>query len=143
MSTEAELMAIHIGLISAMEINNIHDIVVITDFISTASKILESKVDPLQNIVIPLASAIKAHLSKDVRNKIYFWYCPSKAKWLRHQLIDNQVRASRNILEFPSKNLHLFSKKKKCNDTLCEWQTSFTNSLKKGYYFSNSEDKDE
>jgi len=72
MLIKAELMAIHIGLISAMEINNIHDIVVITDSISTASKILKSKVDPLQNMVIPLASAIKAHLSKDIRNKIYF-----------------------------------------------------------------------
>jgi len=47
MSIEAKLMAIHIDLISAMEINNIHDIIVITDFISTTSKILKSKVDPL------------------------------------------------------------------------------------------------
>jgi len=54
---KAKLMAIHIGLIPAMENDNIHDIIVITDFISAASKILESKVDSLQNMVIPLASA--------------------------------------------------------------------------------------
>jgi len=38
-------MAIYIGLISAMEINNIYDIIVITDSISATRKILESKVN--------------------------------------------------------------------------------------------------
>jgi len=46
-SIEAELMAIHTGLIPAIEINNIHDIIVVTDFITAARKILESKVNPL------------------------------------------------------------------------------------------------
>jgi len=40
-------MAIHIGLIPTMENDNIYNIIVITDSISIASKILESKVDPL------------------------------------------------------------------------------------------------
>jgi len=65
-------MAIHTGLISAMEIDSIHDITVITDSIAAAKKILESKVDPLQNMFILLASAIKMFLSKDGRNKIRF-----------------------------------------------------------------------
>jgi len=51
---EAELMAICTGLIPAMEIDNIHDITVITDSITTAKKILESRVDPLQNMFILL-----------------------------------------------------------------------------------------
>jgi len=38
---------------------------------------------------------------------------------------------------------HLFSKKKECDNTLCKWQTSFANSLKKGYYFLNFEDEKE
>jgi len=38
---EVELMAIRTGLISAMEINNIHNITVITDSIAAARKILE------------------------------------------------------------------------------------------------------
>jgi len=71
-SIGAELMAIHIGLIPAIEINNIHDIIIITNSITAARKILESKVDSLQNIFLPLASAIKTFLSKDGRNKIYF-----------------------------------------------------------------------
>jgi len=65
-------MAIHTGLIPAMKIDSVYDITVITDSIAAAKKILESKVDPLQNMFIPLASAIKTFLSKDGRNKIRF-----------------------------------------------------------------------
>jgi len=103
-----------------MEIDSIHDIMVITDSITAAKKILESKVDPLQNMLIPLASAIKTFLSKDSRNKICFWYCPSKAKWPRHKLVNDQVKASLCTPIFPSKESHLFSRKKECDNTLCE-----------------------
>jgi len=61
-------MAIRTGLIPAMEIDNIHDITVITDSIAAARKILESKVDPFQNMFILLASIVKTFLSKDDRN---------------------------------------------------------------------------
>jgi len=65
-------MAIYTGLIPTMKINNIHNTTVITDSIATAKKILESKVNPLQNMIILLAFAIETFLSKDSRNKIYF-----------------------------------------------------------------------
>jgi len=77
---EAKLMAICTRLILVMEIENIHDITVITDSIVVGRKILESRVNPLQNMVIPLTSAIKFFFSKDSRNKIHFWYYSSKAE---------------------------------------------------------------
>jgi len=92
---------------------------------------------------IPLASAVKTFLSKNSRNKIHFWYCPSRAEWPKHKLIDDQVKASSCAPIFPSKESYLFSKKKECDNTLCEWQTSFTNSLKKGHYFLNFKDEKE
>jgi len=136
-------MAICTGLTSAMEIDSIHDITVITDSIAAAKKILESKVNLLQNMFILLASAIKTFLSKDGRNKICFWYYSSKAKWPRYKLVDDQVKASSCAPTFPSKESHLFSKKKECNNILCKWQTYFTKSLKKGHYFLNFEDEKE
>jgi len=136
-------MAICTGLIPVMEIDNIHDITVITDSIAAVRKILEFKVNPLRNMFIPLASTVQTFLSKDSRNKIHFWYCPSKAEWPRHKLVDDQVKASSYIPTFSSKESYLFSKKKECDNTLCEWQISFTNSLKKGHYFLNFEDKKE
>jgi len=142
-SIKVELMAIRTGLIPAMEIDNIHNITVITDSITAARKILKSKVDPLQSMFISLAAAVKTFLSKDGRNKIHFWYCPSKAEWPRHKLVDDQVKATSCAPTFPSKESHLFSKKKECDNSLCEWQTHFANSLKKGYYFLNFEDEKE
>jgi len=136
-------MAIHTGLIPAMEIDNIHDITVITDSMATAKKILESKVNPLQSMFIPLALVVKTFLSKDSRNKIHFWYCPSKAEWPRHKCVDDQVKASSCIPTFLCKKSHLFSKKKEYGNTLGKWQMSFTNSFKKGHYFLNFEDEKE
>jgi len=135
---EAELMAIHTGLIPAIEIDGVHDITVITDSIAAAKKILESKVDPLQNMFILLASTIKTFLSKDGRNKIRFWYCPSKAEWPKHKLVDDQVKASSYNPTFSNKESHLFSQKKECDNILSEWQTHFAKSLKKGHYLSAS-----
>ena len=140
---EAELMAIHIGLIPAMEDNNIHNITVITDSISAASKVLESKVDPFQNMVIPIAYTIKQYPSRDGRNRIQFWYYPSKAEWPRHKLVNNQVKVGTNALEFSCKNSHLFSRKKECDNILQEWQSTFANSLKRGHYFLMFENKDQ
>jgi len=79
-SIEAKLIAIHIGLILAMENNNTYNIIVLTDFISAANKVLESHINAFQNIIIILASGIKSFLKRDKRNAIYFWYYPSKAK---------------------------------------------------------------
>jgi len=90
---------------------------------------------------IPLAAAVKTSLSKDSRNKICFWYCPSKAEWPRHKLVNDQVKANACVPTFSSKDSHLFSQKKEYDNILCEWQTLFANSLKKGHYFLNFEDK--
>ena len=110
-SVEAKLMAIHIGLIPTIEHNDTHDIIIITDSIAATSKILESKVNPFQNIVIPLATKIKSFLNKDTKNAIHFWYCPSKAEWPRHKLVDNQVKANNIPPMCPSRNSYLFNKK--------------------------------
>jgi len=134
-------MAIRISLILAMEISDIHNIIVITNSFSAASKILESKVNPFQSIVLLLATEISSFLSKNARNNIHFWYCPSKAKWPRHKLVNDQVKATNSVPELPSRVFHLFSKKKECNDILCKWQTLFSTNLKKGYYFLNFKDK--
>jgi len=86
---EAELMAIHLGLIPTIEEENVHNIIVITNSIAAAKKMFESKTDPLQNMFIPVTLAINSFFRKDGRNKIQFWFCPSKTKWPKHKLIDN------------------------------------------------------
>jgi len=92
---------------------------------------------------IPVTSAVNSFFRKDSRNKIQFWFCPNKAKWPKHQLVDNQAKANDCIPVFPSKESHLFSKRKECNNILHEWQESFADNPKKRQYFLNFEDKEQ
>jgi len=72
MSVEAKLMAIWLGLIPAIEKENVHDIILITDSIVTTKKIFESKIDPLQNIFIPVILVVNSFFKRDSKNKIQF-----------------------------------------------------------------------
>ena len=75
---------------------------------------------PLWSNSAPLRATL--HPLRTSLTRIHFWYCPSKAKWPRYKLVDDQVKASTNTLEFLCKNLHLFSRKKEYDDILQEWQ---------------------
>ena len=140
-SMEAKLMSICIGLILAMNNEDNHQILVIIDTISAAKKILESQPNPLQKSILPIAIGMKAFLGRDSRNVIHFWQCPNKAEWLRHKLVDDQVKAAVNIPIHPSRNSYLFSRKKECDDALKEWQLSFSTSTKKDQQFLDFEDE--
>jgi len=126
-----------------MEKENVHNIILITDSIVAAKKIFESKINPLQNIFIPVISAVNSFFKKDSRNKIQFWFCPSKTKWPKHQLIDDQVKADNCTPVFPSKESHLFSQKKECDSILHEWQDSFTTNPKRDQCFLDFEDENQ
>jgi len=138
---EAELMAISIGLTHAIECSDSHNITVITDLLVAVRKILESQVNPFQKLVIPIANKIKTFLCKDERNNIHFWYCPSKAEWPKHNLVNRQVKEAEDNPTLPSKNSFLFSKKKECNSLLNEWQELFATSKGKGQSFLEFEDE--
>jgi len=136
-------MAICLGLISVIEEENVHNIIIITNSIAAAKKVFESKTDPLQNMFILVTSAIDSFFRKDGRNKIQFWFCPSKAKWPKHKLVDDQVKANNCTPIFSSKESHLFNKKKECDNILSKWQDSFMSNPKKGQCFLDFEDKNQ
>ena len=80
------------------------------------------------------------NLTRDNYNHIYFWYCPSKTEWPRHKIVNTQVKEANDFPTLPSKNSFLFSRKKKCNDILKEWQDTFPNNHKRGQLFLDFED---
>jgi len=137
---EAELIAIRIGLMPALNDDNIHQILVVTNAISAANYILESRPNLLQKAVLPITSNLKSFFEKDNRNHIHFWQCPKKAKWPRHILVDDQVKVSANVPTLPSKNSYLFSRKKECDGALIEWQKAFSTEKRKGQLFLDFED---
>jgi len=110
MPIKAELMSMHLGLIPAMDNKDTCTITVITD-----------SPNPLQRIILPIASKMMAFLNRSSQNTIQFWQCPKKTEWSQHKLVNNQVKAFNGTPTCPSKNLYLFSRKKKCGSTLKEW----------------------
>ena len=142
-SLEAELMAIRIGLASAFENIEAHQILVITDSLEAGKKITSSGEQYLQKSIIPTAEKIQSFLSKDGRNSIHFWHCPNKLEWPRHILVDKETKTSHTPPILPEKNSFLFSKKKECDRILESWQQSFKDSKKKGQLFLEFEDDDE
>jgi len=142
-SIEAELMAIQIGLTSAFENTEAHQILVITDTLEAGKKIISSGNQYLQKSIIPIAQKIQSFLSKDGCNSIYFWHCPNKLKWPRHILVDKETKTAHTPPTLPEKNLFLFSKKKECDLILESWQQSFKDSKKKGQLFLEFEDNNE
>ena len=114
-------MAICTRLIPAIEIDDIHDVIIITDSFTIVRKILESKVDLLQNIFIPLASAIKSFLSKDGRNKFTSGTALAKLNNLDINLLMTKLRQTHVPLHFPART-HTYSAKRK------NTMTSSTNS---------------
>ena len=142
-SLEAELMAIRIGLASAFENIEAHQILVITDSLEAGKKITSSGEQYLQKSIIPIAVKIQSFLSKDSRNSIHFWHCPNKLEWPRHTLVDKETKTSHIPPTLPEKNSFLLSKKKECNRILELWQQLFKDSKKKGQLFLEFEDDNE
>ena len=140
---EAELMAIRIGLTSAFENAEAHQILVITDALEAGKKIISSDNQYLQKSIIPIAEKIQSFLSKDGRNSIHFWHCPNELEWPRHTLVDKETKSSHTPPILLEKNSFLFSKKKECDFILKSWQQSFKNSKKKGQLFLEFEDDNE
>jgi len=142
-SIEAELMAIQIGLTSAVKNAEAHQILVITDTLEAGKKIISLGDQYLQKSIIPIAEKIQNFFSKDGHNSIHFWHCPNKLEWSRHILVDKETKTSHTPPTLPEKNSFLFSKKKECDLILKSWQQSFKDSKKKGQLFLKFEDDNE
>jgi len=57
--------------------------------------------------------------------------------------VDDQVKANKCTPIFPSKESHLFNKKKECDNILSEWQDSFMSNPKRGQLFLDFEDENQ
>jgi len=131
-SVKAVLMAICIGLIPTIEDKDNQNIIVITNSLSAARKIIKSHITPFQKIIVPLATKIFSFKKENNHCNVQFWYCLSKAEWPKHKLVNEQVKEADNVPVYPNKNSFSFSKKKECNDILKEWQSSFARDKNEG-----------
>jgi len=125
LSTEAEIMAIHMGLDFTLSMENTGHITLITDSIHAAKRIFDMSSHPYQSLVTPLATKIHHFFAKSPNHVIEIWHCPSNLKWKPHKDIDNVVKASQIAPTFSSKESWDFSKKSECDDLLKYWKYHF------------------
>jgi len=119
-STEAEIMAMRIGLEFALSIEDIKHITLITDSIHAAKKIFDTTIHPYQSLITPLATKIHEFFAKLADHIISIWHYPSNLKWKPHKDVDNDVKSSRVNPIFLSKESWDFSKKTECDNLLLE-----------------------
>jgi len=101
--TKAELFAIRYGISQAVHINDIINIVVVTDAIPAAQKIFDTSYHPFQLHSITIFQDLRAFFSKNPRNSITFWDCPSNDKWSPYQLVNKESKTSKFYPILPSK----------------------------------------
>jgi len=124
-STEAEIMAMRIGLEFALSMDDIKHITLITDSIHAAKRIFNTTIHPYQSLVTPLAIKIHEFFVKLADHIISIWHCPSNLKWKPYKDVNTDVKSSQIAPIFPSKESWDYSKKTECDNLLSYWKKSF------------------
>ena len=141
-TTEAELFAIGRGISQAAHTDSITNIAVVTDTIPAAKRIFDTSCHPFQLHSIAISCDLRAFFSRDPRNSITFWDCPSDDNWPPHHLVDKESKSSRFNPILPSKISWDHSRKDKCNSIIQKWQMYFQASDYRGKNFLDLNDDD-
>ena len=142
-TTEAELFAIGQGISQAAHTDSITNIAVVTDTIPAAKRIFDTLCHLFQLHSIAISRDLRAFFSRDPRNSITFWDCPSDDNWPPHHLVDKESKSSRFNPILPSKPSWDHSRKDKCNSIIQKWQMYFQASDYRGKNFLDLNDNDD
>jgi len=85
---------------------------------------------------------LREFFSKDSRNCIEFWDCPSKQQWPLHHTVDKETKNMVSIPSFPCRSSWDFCKKSECDSILSQWKMTFQASDSKGRNFLDLLDDD-
>jgi len=130
-----------LGLEQALATVGVNKITIITDAIHGAQKLFDASLHPYQTLVIPIMEKIHNFFFSSPDN-ITIWHCPSNYKWKPHKDVDKEVKQSRVVPIFPSKESWDLSRKSECEDLLNYWKMSFQASDKKGHFFLDLDNDD-
>ena len=134
-TAKAKLFAIWCGINQAVADLNVKHIVVITDSLYIARKILNSFTHLYQIYLAAISIELGEFFSKDSQNYIEFWDCSSKQQWVLYQLVNKETKNMVFTLLFPYKSSWDFCKKSKCESILSQWKMTFQASNSKGRNF--------
>jgi len=134
-STEAELFAIRCSINQAINIQEISKIIVITDSIHAAKRILNLSLHPYQIHSVFISNKLRKFFLLSSSNSIKFWECPSWCSWPLHKAVDRETKRFCHIPLFPCKLSWDFSKKSECDNIIKNWKMTFQASDLKGRHF--------
>jgi len=134
-SMEAELFAIRCSINQVCSINNVSKIVIVTDSIHAAKKILDCGSHPYQIHSAAILSELRTFFSSNESNSIKFWECPSKLRWRFHRDADKDSKAFSVTPSYPTKISWDFCKKSDCDELIKLWKMTFQASDGKGKHF--------
>jgi len=79
-SAETELFTIRYGINQVVQVQDVKNIIVITDAIHATRYIFDSSIHPYQLQSIAIVQDLRAFFTKSSNNSIAFWDCPSSEK---------------------------------------------------------------
>jgi len=141
-TTEAELFAIGRGISQAAHTDSITNIAVVRHYPS-CQKNIRHFVPSIPATFYFISRDLRAFFSRDPRNSITFWNCPSDDNWPPHHLVDKESKSSRFNPILPSKPSWDHSRKDKCNSIIQKWQMYFQASDYRGKNFLDLNDDDD
>ena len=134
-SMEAELFTIRCGINQVTQLQGINKIIIVTNFIHFANKILDYSSYSHQAYSATISCKLQEFFSINNTNTIKFWESPSHCKWFLHSAVNSETRKYQQNPSFPWITLWNFSKKRECNDIINEWEMIFQTSDGKGRNF--------
>jgi len=134
-STEAELFTIRCGINQVSCLNYISKIIIITDSIHAAKRILDPSIHSYQVQAAAILKNLRYFFNRHKDNSIKFWKCPSHLKWWLHNEVDKETKKFNLVPLFPCKNSWEFSKKCESDNILNFWKITFQASNLKGSQF--------
>jgi len=141
-STEAELFAIRYGINQATNLTGINKIIIITDSIHSAKRILNYSSHPFQIHMASISHKLRNFFDNSWNNVIEFWECPSCCEWSLYRAVNRETKTFQLKLCYLCKLSWDFSKKRECDDILNIWKMTFQASNKKGHHFLDLLDDD-
>ena len=91
-SIEAKLFAIRCSINQATQLQEIKKIIIITDSIHSANKILDYSLHSHQVHSAAISHELQEFFSINNTNTIKFWESPSHCKWFFHNAVNSETR---------------------------------------------------
>jgi ribonuclease HI len=88
---DAELFAIHIGVLRCLQLENIETILVFTDSVASACAVVDPSTHLGQAHSLVVIWALIPWLEANPLQKVQFWYVPSQVRWDNHGEVHKYV----------------------------------------------------